>query len=71
MACATDISGAFTFASMSFGITFERAESVILSSGISEIDRGWTRCVLAASFDIELVVETFRSEIAFFFRANR
>ena len=30
MASATDIAGAFTFASMSFGITFERAETVIL-----------------------------------------
>ena len=65
MASAADIAGAFTFASMSFGITFERAKTVVLERN-RRIDSGESRRVLAASFDIEFVVETFLSEIAFF-----
>src|SRR4029077_4272522 len=38
MASAADIAGAFTFASMSFGITFESSETVILQRN-RRIDR--------------------------------
>ena len=65
MASAADIAGALTFASMSFGITFERAKTVVVERN-RRIDSGESRRVLAASFDIELVVETFLSEIALF-----
>src|SRR4249920_2611906 len=65
MASTADIAGAFTFASVSFGITFERSKPVIIE-GNRRIDSGQSRRVLAASCYIELVVETFLGEISLF-----
>src|SRR4030095_6216842 len=65
MASTADIAGALTFASMSFGITFERSKTVIIE-GSRRIDSGESRRVLAASFYVEFVVETFLGEIALF-----
>jgi hypothetical protein len=65
MASAADIAGALAFASMSFGITFERSEPVVIERS-RRIDSGESRRVFAASFHIEFVVETFLGEIALF-----
>src|SRR4029453_18324918 len=65
MASTAYIAGALAFASVSFGITFERSKTVIIERN-RRIDSGESRRVLAASFHIELVGETFLSEIALF-----
>src|SRR4026209_2244964 len=63
MACAADIAGAFPLASMSFGVTFECAKTVILKRH-RHIHAAELGSILAASFDIELVVETFLDKIS-------
>src|SRR5262245_59183580 len=65
MASTADIASTLTFASMSFGITFERSKPVVIKLN-RRIDSGESRRVLAASFYIELVVETFLGEITLF-----
>src|SRR5215475_9108501 len=65
MASTADIAGVFAFASMSFGITFERSKPVVIQLN-RRIDSGESRCVLTASLYIELVVEPFLGEIALF-----
>src|SRR5262245_3818466 len=65
MASTAHIAGAFAFASMSFGITFERSKPVVIERN-RRIDCGEPRRILSASFYIELVVDPFRSEIALF-----
>src|SRR5215471_17252816 len=65
MASTAHIAGALTFASMSFGITFERSKPVVIQRN-RRIDSGESRRILAASFYIELVVEPFFGEIALF-----
>src|SRR5262249_43886055 len=65
MASTADVAGATAFASMPFGITFERSKPVVIERNRG-IDSGEARRILTASFYIELVVETFFSEIALF-----
>src|ERR671931_2950859 len=65
MASAADIPGAFALASMSFGIALERSEAIIRQRNC-RIDAGEPGRVLAASFDVELIVETFLDEVALF-----
>src|SRR5918995_6312917 len=65
MASTADIAGAFTLAPMPLGITFERAKTVILERD-GRIHAGEPGRVLAASFYIELVVQTFLGKITLF-----
>ena len=65
MTSTADIAGALPFAAMSLGITFERAKTVVVERN-RRIDSGESRRVLAASFYVEFVVETFLGEIALF-----
>src|SRR5262249_28733546 len=65
MASTADIAGALAFVPVSFGIAFERSKPVVIKRNRG-IDSGESRRILAASFYIELVVETFFSEIALF-----
>src|SRR5215471_9898677 len=65
MAGAAHVSGAFAFASMSFGITFKRSKPVVIER-YRRIDSGESRRIFTASFYIELVVETFLGEITLF-----
>src|SRR5262245_19201574 len=65
MASTADIAGALAFVPVSFGIALERSKPVVIKRNRG-IDSGESRRILAASFYIELVVETFFSEIALF-----
>ena len=65
MASTADIAGPLAFASMSFGITFKRSKTIVIERN-RRIDSGESRRVLAASFHVEVVVETLLGEIALF-----
>src|SRR5262245_21486008 len=65
MASTAHIAGTLAFASMSFGITFERSKPVVIERN-RRIDNGESRRIFTASFNIEFVVETFLGEITFF-----
>src|SRR5262245_38720318 len=65
MAGTTNIAGALALVSMSFGIAFERSKPVVIERN-RRIDSSESRCILSASFYIELVVEPFLGEITLF-----
>lgn len=65
MTSTADIAGAFALASMPFSIAFERSKTVVLERN-RRIHSGEPRHVLAASFYVEFVVETFLGEVALF-----
>ena len=65
MASTAYIARALAFASMSFTITFERSKPIVIERNRG-IDSGESRRILAASFYIQFVVETFLTEIALF-----
>src|SRR5215813_8091348 len=63
MTSAAHIAGALALASMPFGITFERTKPVVIQRN-RRIDSRESRRILAASFNVELVVKPFFGEIA-------
>ena len=65
VAGTTDIARVLTLASVPFGIPLECAETAILERN-RRIECREARCIFWASFNVELVVESFLTEIAFF-----
>jgi hypothetical protein len=65
MARTTDIARVLTLASVPFGIPLECAETAILERN-RRIECREARRIFWASFNVELVVESFLTEIAFF-----